>query len=80
MPTLFSIFGLRFYVYTEEHKPIHIHVRKGKAKAKFLLEPIKLLENKGFKDQEISLARSLVEENKDIIIAYWKNAKNFKNG
>jgi hypothetical protein len=35
MPTLFSIFGLRFYVYTEEHKPIHIHVRKGKAKAKF---------------------------------------------
>lgn len=81
MPTLFSIFGLRFYVFTEEHKPIHIHVRKGKAKAKFALEPnIKLLENQGFKDQEISLAKSLVEENKEIIIAHWKNAKNFKKG
>ncbi|MDR3000351.1 MAG: DUF4160 domain-containing protein [Fibromonadaceae bacterium] len=80
MPTLFSIFGLRFYVYTEEHKPIHIHVRKGKAKAKFLLNPIKLLENKGLKDQEVSLAKSLIEENKDIIIDHWKNAENFKRG
>jgi hypothetical protein len=81
VPTLFYVFGLRFYVFTEEHKPIHIHVRKGKAKAKFVLEPnIKLLENKGFKDQEISLAKSLVEENKDIIIAYWKNAENIKKG
>jgi len=81
MPTLFSIFGLRFYVFTEEHKPIHIHIRKGKAKAKFVLEPnIRLLENKGFKDQEISLAKSLVEENKDIIIAHWKKAGNFKRG
>jgi len=81
MPTLFSIFGLRFYVFTEEHKPVRIHIRKGKAKAKFVLEPsVKLLENKGFKDQEISLAKSLVEENKNIIIAHWKNAGNFKKG
>jgi hypothetical protein len=36
MPTLFSIFGLRFYVFTEE--------------------------------------------NKNIIIAHWKNAENFKKG
>ncbi|MDR0516753.1 MAG: DUF4160 domain-containing protein [Fibromonadaceae bacterium] len=74
--------------HTFENSPIKLYyiinmptLFKGKAKAKFVLEPsIKLLENKGFKDQEISLAKSLVEENKSIIIAHWKNAGNFKKG
>ena len=46
MPTFFIIFGLRFFVYSEEHLPIHVHVQKGRAKAKFYLEPeMKLVEN-----------------------------------
>ena len=73
MPTLFSFFGLRFFFYSEEHLPIHIHVQKGKAKAKFVVEPnVELVENKGLKAQEVSLARSIVEENRDLIISRWK--------
>ena len=73
MPTLFSFSGLRFFFYSEEHLPIHIHVQKGRAKAKFMVEPsIELVENKGLKAQEVSLARSIVEENRDVIISRWK--------
>ena len=73
MPTLFSFCGLRFFIYSEEHLPIHIHVQKGRAKAKFVVEPdVELVENKGLKVQEVSLARSIVEENRDVIISRWK--------
>ena len=77
MPTLFIIFGLRFYFYSEEHLPIHIHVQKGRGKAKFLVEPeVELIENKGLKAQEVSLAKSIVEENRELIIERWNSHLN----
>jgi hypothetical protein len=73
MPTFFIVFGLRFFIYSEEHLPVHVHVQKGRAKAKFTLEPeVELFENKGLKAQELSLAKSIIEENREIIIAEWK--------
>ena len=27
MPKLFEVFGLRFFFYSNEHKPIHVHIR-----------------------------------------------------
>ncbi len=72
MPTLFIIFGLRFYFYSNEHLPIHIHVKNGDGEAKFEDDRVKLVDNKGLKRKDISLAESLIEENKEIIIAKWK--------
>ena len=37
MPTIFIIFGFRFMFYANDHEPIHVHVIKGGAKAKFLI-------------------------------------------
>ena len=34
MPTLFTVFGIRFYFYLDEHLPIHVHVDCGGKKAK----------------------------------------------
>jgi hypothetical protein len=72
MPTLFIIFGLRFYFYSNEHLPIHVHVKNGDGEAKFEVDPVKLVDNKGIKRKDISLAESLIEENKEIIITRWK--------
>ncbi|MDR1779796.1 MAG: DUF4160 domain-containing protein [Tannerella sp.] len=78
MPTLFIVFGLRFYFYSEEHLPIHVHVQKGRGKAKFKIDPeVEFVESKGLKVQEISLAKSIVEENKELIMAQWR--KHFEN-
>jgi hypothetical protein len=29
MPTIFEYFGLIFYFYSNEHNPVHVHVKKG---------------------------------------------------
>lgn len=71
MPTLFIIFGLRFFFYSNEHLPIHIHVRNADEEAKFEVEEVKLVSNKGLKNKDVSLAQSLIEENKEIIIGKW---------
>ena len=72
MPTLFIIFGLRFHFYSNEHLPIHVHVRNADGEAKFEVENVKLVSNKGLKNKDISLAVAIIEENKEIIIAKWK--------
>ena len=72
MPTLFILFGLRFYFYSEEHLPIHIHVQKEDGKAKFNVEPeITLVYNKGLKKKDLKLAEKIIHENKEIIILRW---------
>ena len=37
MPTLLTIFGLRFFFYSDEHAPIHVHVENSDGRAKFVL-------------------------------------------
>ncbi len=73
MPTIFRFFGMQFYFWSSEHEPIHIHVRKGRALAKFTVEPaVELVESKGFKPQELKLAETIIEENRDIVVEFWK--------
>ena len=49
MPTIFIVLGFRFMFYSNEHAPIHVHVTKGGASAKFSIAPVQLVENKGMK-------------------------------
>lgn len=74
MPTLFIVFGFRFMFYSNDHEPIHVHVIKGDAEARFQVLPdVCLLDNHGLKPAELKLAESLVEENKETIVSNWKN-------
>lgn len=38
MPTIFEIFGLRFFFFSGDHAPIHVHVVKGDDEAKIACE------------------------------------------
>ena len=73
MPTLFRAFGLRFFFYSNEHEPIHIHVRNADGEAKFDMEMMKWIDTRGLKNTDLKLAESLIEENKDLIITAWHN-------
>jgi hypothetical protein len=73
MPQLFTVFGFRFMFYSNDHEPIHVHVVKDGHEARFQVEPeVTLLDNKGLKPAELKLAESLVEENREMIVARWK--------
>lgn len=71
MPTIFIIFGFRFLFYSNDHKPIHVHIIKDGHEAKYNIEPLEQVYNYGFKKNEISLIESLIEENHDVIICRW---------
>jgi hypothetical protein len=60
MPTFLFIFGLRFYFYSEEHLPIHVHVQNGDGKAKIDVESCEVLENRGIKPKDLKRATDAV--------------------
>ena len=68
----FFLFGYRFFFWSNDHEPIHIHVSKGDSEAKFNVINVELIDNYGFKKNELRLIESLIEENKEVIIARWK--------
>jgi hypothetical protein len=71
MPTLFYFFGLRFFFYSNDHLPIHVHVSNGDGEAKYSIEPLELVENRGLKPKDLKYAEAAIEENKEIIIQRW---------
>ena len=72
MPTLFIIFGFRFFFWSNEHEPIHVHISKGDNEAKYDIMSLELVENFGFKRNELRMIESILEENKEIIVERWK--------
>lgn len=71
MPTFLFIFGLRFYFYSEEHLPIHVHVQNGDGKAKIDVETCTVVENRGIKPKDIKRAAEAVALYKEDIIRVW---------
>lgn len=72
MPTIFEIFGLRFFFFSNEHEPIHVHVVKGEDNAKIAIEPtVSVVYNHGLKAKDLKRAQMLAEEYKDDIIKKW---------
>lgn len=73
MPTIFTVFGLHFMFYSDDHEPVHVHIKKDGNEAKFRVQPVEMVFNHGFKRHELSLIKSLVEENADVIAERWRD-------
>jgi hypothetical protein len=81
MPVILRWNGYRFFFYSNEGippEPLHIHIRKGEATAKFWIEPeVKAASSYGMSASELNMLRQLVEENADLIREKWNEF--FKN-
>ena len=71
MPTVLRKHGYRFFFYSNEHLPIHIHIEKDNKTAKFNLETVELIRSRKFNASEIKEIRKLVEENKELFNNKW---------
>ncbi|RKX70298.1 MAG: DUF4160 domain-containing protein [Spirochaetes bacterium] len=72
MPTVFQIDGYRFFFYSSDiAEPIHIHVEKGGATAKFWISPLRLQKSRGFSNPEINRIIKHVEKNHNLIVRCW---------
>ncbi len=75
MPVVFRYRGYRFFFYSNEgepREPLHIHVRKGDAVAKFWLEPLPAVaEAHGMQSRELRELLDVAIENKQTIARFW---------
>ncbi|MCP4664441.1 MAG: DUF4160 domain-containing protein [bacterium] len=75
MPLVFRHRGYRFFFFSNEgtpREPLHIHVRKGGAVAKFWIQPnVGLADSYGFSSIELRRLARLIRERKDLIERSW---------
>ncbi len=72
MPTVFVINGFRFFFYSNENnEPVHVHVEKADAAAKFWLNPVALENNYGFNSRELKQIEDIIQENLSGLKTKW---------
>ena len=72
MPTIFTENGFRFFFYSNDHDPIHVHVRKGEGEAVFNVEvAVELRESVGLKTKELTQAEEIACRRQKEIIDHW---------
>ena len=72
MPKIFEKDGYKFFFYSNEHRPIHVHVRHGGGEAVFEVENgIDLRESQGLRVGELAKAEALADEHRELIIRMW---------
>ncbi len=72
MPKIFEKDGYKFFFYSNEHLPVHVHVRRGGGEAVFDVEDaVELRESQHMKINELRKAQQLALENRDLIVEKW---------
>lgn len=71
-PTVLRVRGYRFYFYSREETRPHVHVRHPEGEAKFWRTPrVKLAARPSLRPHRLAVARRLIKEHRDEIIAKW---------
>jgi hypothetical protein len=72
MPTVLILGGYRFFfVSLDRGEPVHIHVEKDNAYAKYWLRPITLAKSKGFNAKELGKIRGIIERYEGRFLRAW---------
>ena len=75
MPVVFRYKGYRFFFYSNEgepREPLHVHVRKAEAVARFWLEPdASAASSFGMAARELRELLAVAIDNRELIARYW---------
>ncbi len=71
VPTIFKIDGYRFFFFSDEHTPEHIHIEKADAYARIEIDNLKVTDSYNLNSKELKKLLKLVEENKDKLRGAW---------
>ena len=64
--------GYRFFFFSNErNEPVHVHVEKGEAVAKFWLKPIRQAMNKNFKPPQLRRIAEILNERENEFVKAW---------
>ncbi|SKB46278.1 protein of unknown function [Salegentibacter holothuriorum] len=76
MPTIFNEKGFRFFFYSNEHLPKHIHVTGKGGEVKIELDSLTLVYNFGVKKNDLKAIMEIAEKNRFFFI---KSGTSFTN-
>ena len=65
MPTILRIEGYRFFFFSDEHLPQHIHIEKGDGYARIELESIEITDSYNLTSKELKKLSILVKQNSE---------------
>jgi len=71
MPTILKLDGYRFFFFSNEHIPEHIHIEKADAYARIELENLKVTDSYNLNSKEIKKLLKLVKENRSELNGAW---------
>lgn len=72
MPTIFEEAAYRFFFYSNDHRPIHVHVRKGAGEGVFdVAADVQLRESVGLKLPELRRAQELARAHREHRVEAW---------
>jgi hypothetical protein len=72
MPTILRVGPYRFFFYSSDgDEPIHVHVQRDSAVAKFWVEPLRLDYSIGFRPSELRRIERIIAENRGTIVEAW---------
>lgn len=70
MPTLLTLNGFKFFFYSNEHEPKHIHIMKNDEFAKVNLENLEVLYN-SFKSKDLAFVLDAIKTHKSEFERKW---------
>ena len=71
MPTVLRIDGYRFFFFSDEHSPSHIHIEKGDGYARIEIESVKVTDSYNLNNKELRRLCILVKENNEKLTKAW---------
>jgi hypothetical protein len=72
VPKVFEQDGFVFFFYSNDHEPIHVHVRYAGGEAVFMVGPaVELRESSRMRVHDLRRAQELAEERKELIVRKW---------
>lgn len=71
MPTILRIEGYRFFFFSDEHNPKHIHIEKGDGYARIELDTLKVTDSYNLNSKDLKKLTKLVKENNTKLQGAW---------
>jgi len=72
MPTIVSQDGFEVMIFTNDHRPAHVHVFKAGAEVVLTLAPVSIRENHRMSKRNVRNAVDIVTTNREMLLQAWR--------
>jgi len=71
MPTVLRVDGYRFFFFSDEHLPVHIHIEKGDGYMRVELDTLNITDKYKFSAKEVKNIMDIIKQNQILLTKAW---------